>query len=48
MVKGHLSACAYSLILAPIDAWAAAQAAEPGRSEAIRRLMGLGLKVKSK
>jgi hypothetical protein len=48
LVKGHLSACAYSLILAPIDAWAAAQDEEPGRSEAIRRLVGLGLKVKSK
>jgi hypothetical protein len=29
-------------------AWAAAQDDEPGRSEAIRRLVELGLKVKSK
>jgi hypothetical protein len=31
-----------------IDAWAAAQEDEPGRSEAIRRLVEIGLKVKSK
>ena len=35
-------------LLAPIDAWAAAQEDEPGRSEAIRRLVELGLKVKAK
>jgi hypothetical protein len=31
---------------AAVDAWAAAQDDEPGRSEAIRRLVELGLKVK--
>ena len=31
---------------AAVDAWAAAQVDEPGRSEAIRRLVELGLKVK--
>jgi hypothetical protein len=35
-------------LLGPIDAWAAAQEDEPGRSEAIRRLVELGLTVKSK
>ena len=30
-----------------IDAWAAAQEDDPGRSEAIRRLLELGLKAKS-
>jgi metal-responsive CopG/Arc/MetJ family transcriptional regulator len=33
-------------LLTPIDAWAAAQDDEPGRSEAIRRLIELGLKAK--
>jgi hypothetical protein len=33
--------------IAKIDAWAAAQDDEPGRSEAIRRLVELGLKVKT-
>jgi len=32
---------------AAVDAWAAARDDEPGRSEAIRRLVELGLKVKS-
>jgi hypothetical protein len=31
---------------AAVDAWAAAQVDEPGRSEAIRRLVELGLRVK--
>ena len=31
---------------AAVDAWAAAQDDEPGRSEAIRRLVELGLKAK--
>jgi hypothetical protein len=31
---------------AAVDAWAAAQDDEPGRSEAIRRLVELGLRVK--
>jgi hypothetical protein len=31
-----------------VDAWAAKQADEPGRSEAIRRLVELGLTVKTK
>jgi hypothetical protein len=30
-------------LLAPIDAWAASQEDEPGRSEAIRRLVEIGL-----
>jgi metal-responsive CopG/Arc/MetJ family transcriptional regulator len=34
-------------LLTPLDAWAAAQADEPGRSEAIRRLVELGLKAKA-
>jgi hypothetical protein len=34
--------------MANVDAWAAAQDDEPGRSEAIRRLVELGLKVKGK
>ena len=34
--------------VAAIDAWAAAQDNEPGRSEAIRRLVELGLTVKTK
>jgi hypothetical protein len=34
--------------VAAIDAWAAAQDDEPGRSEAIRRLVELGLKAKTK
>lgn len=34
--------------VAKIDAWAAAQDDEPGRSEAIRRLVELGLKAKAK
>jgi metal-responsive CopG/Arc/MetJ family transcriptional regulator len=29
-----------------LDAWASAQADKPGRSEAIRRLVELGLKAK--
>ena len=33
---------------ANVDAWAAAQEDEPGRSEAIRRLVELGLKAKGK
>jgi hypothetical protein len=33
---------------ANVDAWAAAQDDEPGRSEAIRRLVELGLKAKAK
>ncbi len=32
--------------IAKVDAWAASQDDEPGRSEAIRRLVELGLKVK--
>jgi metal-responsive CopG/Arc/MetJ family transcriptional regulator len=32
--------------IAKVDAWAAAQDDEPGRSEAIRRLVELGLTVK--
>jgi hypothetical protein len=31
-----------------VDAWAARQDDEPGRSEAIRRLVELGLKAKAK
>jgi hypothetical protein len=31
---------------AAVDTWAAAQHDEPGRSEAIRRLVELGLRVK--
>jgi hypothetical protein len=34
--------------IANVDAWAAAQDDEPGRSEAIRRLVELGLKAKGK
>jgi hypothetical protein len=30
--------------MANVDAWAASQADEPGRSEAIRRLVEIGLK----
>jgi hypothetical protein len=33
---------------AAVDAWAAAQDDEPSRSEAIRRLVELGLKTKAK
>jgi hypothetical protein len=33
-------------LLAPIDAWAAAQDDELGRAEAIRRLVEIGLKAK--
>jgi hypothetical protein len=33
--------------MADVDAWAAAQDDEPGRSEAIRRLVELGLKAKA-
>ena len=33
---------------ATVDKWAAKQADEPGRSEAIRRLVELGLKAKGK
>jgi hypothetical protein len=32
--------------IANVDAWAAAQKDEPGRSEAIRRLVEIGLKVR--
>jgi hypothetical protein len=32
--------------IANVDAWAAAQEDEPGRSEAIRRLVEIGLKAK--
>jgi hypothetical protein len=35
-------------ISAAVDAWAARQNDEPGRSEAIRRLVELGLKAKAK
>jgi hypothetical protein len=31
-----------------VDAWAASQEDDPGRSEAIRRLVELGLKAKTK
>jgi hypothetical protein len=31
-----------------VDAWAGAQDDEPGRSEAIRRLVEIGLKAKGK
>jgi hypothetical protein len=34
--------------MASVDAWAAEQDDEPGRSEAIRRLVEIGLKVKAK
>jgi hypothetical protein len=34
--------------MANVDAWSAAQDDEPSRSEAIRRLVELGLKTKSK
>jgi hypothetical protein len=34
--------------LAKVDRWAAKQADEPGRSEAIRRLVEIGLKANSK
>jgi hypothetical protein len=34
--------------LAEVDDWAAKQDDDPGRSEAIRRLVELGLKVKGK
>lgn len=33
--------------IASVDAWAAQQPDEPGRSEAIRRLVEIGLKVKA-
>jgi hypothetical protein len=32
--------------IAKVDAWATAQTDEPGRSEAIRRLVEIGLKAK--
>ena len=35
-------------ISAAVDAWAAQQDDEPGRSEAIRRLVEIGLKAKAK
>jgi hypothetical protein len=35
-------------IRSAVDAWAEQQADEPGRSEAIRRLLELGLKAKAK
>jgi hypothetical protein len=34
--------------IAKIDAWAGKQEDEPGRSEAIRRLVEIGLRVKAK
>jgi hypothetical protein len=34
--------------MAKVDAWAAKQDDEPGRSESIRRLVEIGLKVKAK
>jgi hypothetical protein len=34
--------------IANVDAWAAAQKDQPGRSEAIRRLVEIGLKAKGK
>jgi hypothetical protein len=34
--------------MANVDAWASTQEDQPGRSEAIRRLVELGLKVKHK
>jgi hypothetical protein len=34
--------------MATVDAWAVSQDDTPGRSEAIRRLVELGLKAKSK
>jgi hypothetical protein len=34
--------------IANVDEWAAAQKDQPGRSEAIRRLVELGLKAKGK
>jgi hypothetical protein len=34
--------------VAKVDAWAAKQDGQPGRTEAIRRLVELGLKAKSK
>jgi hypothetical protein len=34
--------------LAEVDAWAAQQEDEPGRSEAIRRLVEIGLKAKGR
>ena len=37
-----------SELRANVNAWAAAQADEPSRSEAIRRLVELGLKAKGK
>jgi metal-responsive CopG/Arc/MetJ family transcriptional regulator len=33
---------------AAVDAWAKSESDKPGRSEAIRRLVALGLKAKSK
>jgi hypothetical protein len=35
-------------ISAAVDAWAAGQSDKPGRSEAIRRLVELGLKAKQR
>ena len=35
-------------LIESVDAWAAAQDDEPGRSEAIRRLVELGLKAKAR
>jgi metal-responsive CopG/Arc/MetJ family transcriptional regulator len=37
-----------SEMLAAIDAWAARQPSWPGRSEAMRRLIEIGLKAKGK
>jgi hypothetical protein len=47
---GNDPVCAIRLsdeFLTKVDAWAAKQDDEPGRSEAIRRLVELGLKVKT-
>ena len=35
-------------LMANVDAWAASQSDKPGRSEAIRRLLDLGLKANGK
>jgi hypothetical protein len=35
-------------LMREVDAWAASQEDDPGRSEAIRRLVELGLKAKTK
>jgi hypothetical protein len=43
MVRGSISLAS----LAKVDAWAGTQDDQPGRTEAIRRLVELGLKVKT-